>query len=124
MPHVPALYQWTARVATRLPTLSRPQAAALALYSYGLVLAQHCGLTRVAVTLAALLGRSAHTVRQRLREFYLPAGRKRGARRRDLDPSPCFGPLPRWVVGGWADRRVALALDVTNLGGRFHALAV
>ncbi len=122
MPHDPALYPWIERVATRMPTLSRPPAPVLALYSYGLVLAQPCGLTRVAVTLAALLGRSAHSVRQRLRDFYLPAARKRGPARAELDPAACFGPLLRWVVGGWADRRVALALDVTNLADRFHVL--
>lgn len=30
--------------------------------------------------------------------------------------------MTRWVTAGWADEQVALALDATNLGDRFHVL--
>ena len=119
----PQLYTWADRVATRFPELPPAIAFALALWSLGLVLAHACGLTAVVAHLAPLLGRSANTTRQRLREFYLPADRKRGTHRTALDPAACCGPLVRWVTAGWADRRVALALDATTLGDRLTVLA-
>jgi len=36
----------------------------------------------------------------------------------------CFAPLLAWLLSFWSCRRVALALDVTNLGERFHVLCV
>jgi len=124
MPRPEPLYQWADRVATRFPNLSRCQARLLAWYSFGLVLAQACGLDRVALALAALVGQSDGTVRQRLREFYRPAGAKRGRARTQLDPTACFAPLLAWVVDGWPERRLALAIDATALGDRLTVLAV
>jgi len=123
VPRPEGLYQWAATVASRFPTLSRPQAFALALWSFGLVLARSCGLSSVALALAPLLGRPDNTLRQRLREFYQEAGRKRGPRRRQLDPAACAAPLLAWVVSGWGGRRLALALDATALAGRLTVLA-
>src|SRR4051794_17536022 len=120
MPRHSPLYDWTMRVATHFPDLPPATVRALAAYSYGLVLAHACGLTAVALTRAAVLGQAVNTVRQRVREFYQPAARKAGRGRTAFDPTVCCGPLVRWVTGGWTDRRVALALDVTNLGDRFH----
>jgi hypothetical protein len=122
MPHQPPLYEWADRVATRFPDLPRHQADALATWSFGLVLARACGLSAVALALAAVLARSVNTVRQRLRELYQPADRKAGRGRTAFDPAVCCGPLVRWITAGWADKRVAVALDVTNLGDRFHVL--
>jgi len=120
--HAP-LYQWADRVTSHFPDLPRPTAFVLALWAFGLALAHSCALTAVALHLAPLLGRAANTVRQRLREFYKPAGTKAGRGRTELDPAACCAPLVRWVTAGWAERRLALALDVTNFGGRFHVLA-
>lgn len=122
MPHQPQLYDWADRVATRFPDLPRPYADGLAAWSFGLVLAHACGLSAVALALAAILGQPVNTVRQRLREFYQPADAKAGRGRTELDPASCCGPLVRWVTGGWAEKRVAVALDVTNLADRFHVL--
>lgn len=122
MPRHQPLYQWTARVSAHFPDLSPPTAAVLALWSYGLVLAHKSGLTAVVAHVAPVLGRALNTVRQRLKEFYKPAARKRGRGRTELDPAACCGPLVRWITGGWAAKRVALALDVTNVGSRFHIL--
>lgn len=122
MPRHPPLYEWANRVATAFPDLPAATARGLAAYSYGMVLAHACGLSAVALALAAALGQAANTARQRLREFYRPAAQKRGRNRTELDPATCCGPLVRWVTSGWADRRVALALDVTNLADRFHVL--
>lgn len=122
MPRHDPLYEWTDRVSAHFPDLPKPTAAVLALWAYGIVLAHRAGLTAVAVHLAAVLGRAVNTVRQRLKEFYKPAAKKKGRRRTELDPAACCGPLVRWVTGGWPDKRVALALDVTNVGSRFHIL--
>jgi hypothetical protein len=46
------LLQWHQTVSTYLPHLSQPQLTVLVLWSFGIVLAQACGLTTVAVTLA------------------------------------------------------------------------
>lgn len=123
MPRHPQLYAWADRVATAFPGLPPATAFVLALRSLGLVLAHACGLTAVVAHLAPVLGRSANTTRQRLREFYRPADKKRGANRTELDPAGCVGPLVRWVTAGWPQRRVALALDATSLGERFTVLS-
>jgi hypothetical protein len=107
-----------------MPALGRCQARVLALYSFGLVLAGSCGLDRVALALGALLDQAPATVRQRLREFYRPAAAKRARGRAELDPAACFAPLLAWVIDGWADRRLALAIDATALGDRLTVLAV
>jgi hypothetical protein len=124
MPHHPQLYEWTNRVATAFPDLPPATARVLASWSFGLVLAHACGLSAVALVLAAVLGQAVNTVRQRLREFYQPADAKPGRGRTELAPAVCCGPLVRWITRGWADKRVAVALDVTNLADRFHVLTV
>ena len=56
-------YQWTATVATALPHLSVPQARALALWSFGMVLARSCALTAVTAVLFGLAARLAFSSR-------------------------------------------------------------
>ena len=118
--------QWTATVSTQLPHLSRPQAAVLAAWSYGIVLAQCCGLTTVAGFLAALLDERENTVRERLRDWYRDAADKWGGPRQELDVPACFAPLLRWVLAWWpaGERRLALVLDASSLGDRFVVLAL
>lgn len=118
------LYQWTHEVTTAFPHLSKPQAAALALWSFGMVLARSCALSAVAFALASLLRRKVNTVRQRLREFYQEAGAKAGRQRQQLDATTCFAPLLRWVLRDWPGQRLPLALDATTLGTRFVALVL
>jgi hypothetical protein len=96
----------------------------LALYSFGAILAQRCGLNSVAATLAALLGLGYLTIRSRLQEFYQPARAKSGTRRRELDVTTCFAPLLAWTLKGWPSNRLALALDATSLGDRFTVLSI
>lgn len=122
MPRQELLYQWTDRVTSRMPTLSPCQARVLALWSFGMMLCRRCSLSAVALALSDVLDRPENTLRQRLREHYLDADGKRGRGRKQLDASVCFAPLLRWAVGD--AERVALAIDVTNLGDRFHVLTV
>src|SRR5262249_53493615 len=98
----------------------------LALWSYGLVLAQRCGQTSVAAALALLLGHKEGTVRQRLREWCRDAAPKRGSRRRAVEVETGFAPLLGWVLRWWTpgERRLALALDATTLDERFSVLAL
>ena len=123
MSQVKALYQWEQRVATFFPQMSARRLAWLALASWGIVLAQSALLSTVALKLAVVLGSSFNTVRQRLRRLYRPHTAADG---HDLsfDVTACFAPLLRWATAGFTDRRLALAIDPTNLGERFTILTV
>jgi hypothetical protein len=57
------LSQWHQTVSTQLSHLSQPQVTVLVLWSIGIVLAQSCGLSSVAIMLAYLLDRTATAVR-------------------------------------------------------------
>lgn len=119
-----AVYQWTDVVTTQLPHLSKPQAAGLALWSVGMVLARSCALSAVATLLAVGVERKANTVRQQLREFCYEAKAKRGAKRQALEVENCFAPLLGWVLRWWEGQQLALAIDATALGARFVVLTV
>lgn len=116
------LSQWNARLQSRLPRLSKPQVWGLACWSFAIVVCRYCGLSRVALFLATLLSERENTIRERLRDLYRPADKKRGERRCELDVPQCTGDLLSWAAGG--AKRVVLALDVTNLDDRFHVLAI
>jgi hypothetical protein len=122
MPRQPELYSWNRELASHFHGLSPVFVSLLALWSFAIVLARRTGLSTVVAHLAPLLGQSDNTVRQHLKEFYLEAQAKKGPRRKDFDPEGCFAPLLSWALSLWPCRRLALALDVTNLAGRFHVL--
>lgn len=133
MSRVEAVSAWEAEVSSHLPPLRRSQAAVLALWSLGVVLAQRCGQTSVVAVVADLLGQSEGTVRQRLREWCYAAcdkaGSRRGIPRRELEVATCFAPLLGWVLAWWdapspGARRLALALDASSLEARFTVLAL
>lgn len=119
-----ALNQWTREIAGAFPALSSTQAAGLATWSFGMVLARSCALSTVAFFLAKLFTTGFHTVRQRLREFYQEADAKKGAKRRDWPVTSCFGPLLRWLLREWPNRQLAVALDASTLGNRFVVLCI
>src|SRR5262249_12947268 len=130
MPRHPGLSQWQQTVSTYLPDLSQPQVMVLVLWSLGIVLAQSCGLTTVAVMLAYLLEISEGSMRERLRDWYRDGqhkqGAKRGDKRRSLDVTTCFPALLRWVVA-WSPstcKQLALAMDASTLGQRFTILTI
>jgi hypothetical protein len=52
-----------------MPHLSKPQAAVLALWSLGMVLARSCALSAVSEVVAQGLERKPNTVRQQVREW-------------------------------------------------------
>jgi hypothetical protein len=122
------LASWGSELANHFQGLSPVLVSLLALWSFGMMLARCCGLSTVSLLLARCCGQTDNTTRQRLREFYqeaaAKAGAKRGDKRRDFHVADCFVPLLRWVLSFWSCRRLALALDVTNLGERFHVLCI
>lgn len=125
MPRHRPLYSWTEEVVTHFSGhLSRSQATVLALYSFGMILAQKCGLTSIVLVLAPLLGLGVLTVKSRLQEFYQPQHVKSGAHRRELDVRTCFVPLLDWVLKDWPSHRLALALDATSLADRLTVLSI
>jgi hypothetical protein len=100
MPRHKPLDSWTEQVVDAFPRLSRPQATVLALYSFGMFLAQRCGLNSVVTALVPLLGVGFLTLRSRLQEFYQPATAKSGTQREELDVTTCFAPLLDWILTG------------------------
>jgi hypothetical protein len=120
------LCEWTETVSRKLPTLSTAQAGVLALYSFGMVLVQGCGLTSIAAFVGMLLGRKENSVRQQLREFTYEGDAKRGTKRQSVEVEGCFGGLLRWVLSWWdsSEQRLALAIDATNFKDIFTVLTV
>lgn len=126
MAHHEELSRWITTVSTHMPHLSKPQATVLALYSFGMVLAQACGLTSIADVLGRLLRQKENTVRQRLREFYQGKRDKAGTHRQEVEVTTCFAPLLRWVLSWWTpdERRLVLAMDATPLRDCFTVLSI
>ena len=125
MPSQSELDCWTDELSTSFSALSRCQVRVLALYSYGMALTGHCGQTIVAGFLALLLDLKWQNVRMRLREWTYEATAKRGTTRQSVAVEPLFGPLLRWIMRDWHEkRRLMLALDVTYLRQRHTILMV
>lgn len=122
------LTAWQQQLATHFPPLSAPVVAVLALYSFGMILARVAGLTTVVLFLSRHLVLAPAALRKRLREFYLDANEKsgvpQGGKRRAFEVATTFAPLLRWIVSLWSGTYLPLAIDVTNLGERFHVLCV
>ena len=123
MSQAKALYQWEQRVATFFPDLPPTRRSWLALVSFGMVLAEGALLNQVVLRLSVALGVAFNTLRQRLRQLYRPHTDAAG-RDCSFACAGCFGPLLRWASAGFTDRRLALAIDPTNLGDRFTILTV
>lgn len=113
------------RVGQMLPGLSKAEAEALGLLSYGILLFNGCGITRLSKGLAKLEQVPAGRLRQRLREFSYEAEAKRGNKRREIKVEACFADLLRSVLAGWEGKKeLALAMDASTLGERFTVLSI
>jgi hypothetical protein len=113
------------RVAEMLPSLSKAEAMVLGLLSYGILILNGCGITRLSHGLAKIEQVPAQRLRQRLREFYYEAGAKRGKKRREVKVEACFADLLRCIVQGWEGKKeLALAMDASTLGERFTVLSI
>lgn len=121
-----AYREWMRVVIRQMPHLSKPQAVVLAMWSFGMVMTQSCGLTRVSVFLGELFERPEANVREQLRQWYSEGGTKRGRKRAQIEVTESFAPLLKWVLSLWPaeERRLVLAADATTLGQRFTLLVV
>ena len=70
--------QWTQEVSTAFAHLSKPQLWGLVLWSAGIALSGVAGISQISALLALVLAEQEQTVFQRLREWYLDAGRRVG----------------------------------------------
>jgi hypothetical protein len=122
------LTSWDLELKSRFPDLPARTVFVLALYSFGMILAKVSGLSSVALFLGKSLTLPYHALRKRLSEFYKEAKAKSGAshgvKRTDFEVTSCFAPLLRWALSLWSGKHLPLAIDVTNLGERFHVLCV
>ena len=124
----PQLTEWKGELTARFPDLPVSVVFVLALYSFGMICAHGSGLTTVAFLLSSLFTCSYNAVRKRLKEFYQEASAKSGShqgiKRQDFDVTTCFPPLLGWILTLWSGKMLPLAIDVTNLGDRFHVLCI
>lgn len=118
------IYQWRDLFMHHLPHLSAPQAMELVLWCLGTLLAGSSTLTKVVVHLAAWLKVGIQTVRQRLKDLYLPADAKCGEHRTELAVEESFADLFGWVLNLLPGQRVALALDASLIKDRFAVLCI
>ena len=126
-----SLDRWTDLLGQHLPSLSRPEAKGLALWSIGIVLARSCSLHAVVLALSCWLAFNPLSLRRRLQEWYYEAAAKKGhgsgawgVQRRDWDPNALSADLLAWILEDWPDHQLVLALDPTNLGDRFTVLNI
>jgi hypothetical protein len=106
------LREWTRKVIEKMPHLTKPQAVVLAMWSFGIVMTQSCGLSTVAAFIAAIVGKKENTVRQQLREWYKDAKHKTKSGKTEdetkigrtaIDVTMCFAPLMMWVLSLWTE---------------------
>src|SRR3954471_22479129 len=73
-----SLDRWTDALGRHLPSLFRPEAKGLALWSIGIVLARSCSLHAVVLALSCWLPFNPLSLRRRLQEWYSEAAAKKG----------------------------------------------
>jgi Transposase DDE domain len=113
------------RVGEMLPSLSKAEVNVLGLLSFGILLFDGCGISRLSHGLAKLEQVPAGRLRQRLREFCYEAEAKRGKKRREVKVEACFADLLRAVLREWEGKKeLALAMDAMTLGERFTVLSI
>lgn len=124
--HQEELSEWIEIVSRKLPHLHTAEVNVLALYSFGAVLSQSCGISKISALLSMLLRQKPNTLRQRLRELTYEGADKRGEKRRSLEVEHSFGDLLKWVLSWWAssEQRLALVLDATSFRNSFTVLTI
>ncbi len=135
--HIKQLEEWKSIISENLPHLSKPQATVLALWSFGMAVIKTCALTSVSFFMSLLLDEKEYTMKQRLREWYCDREDKKsqksewsvkqfikGENRTDIETQGCFIFLLKWVIKHWQSKKIAIALDATNLSLYFTVLAV
>ncbi len=113
--------EWLRVVIKQMPHLSKPQAVVLSMWSFGIAMTHVCGRSTVTVFLAEILEQPENTVKERLRQWYLDGGEKKGKKRSQIDVEQSFVPLLRWILSWWSSEEKSLvrAADASTLGQRF-----
>lgn len=101
------------RLRLLVPAASLPQLNNLALFIYGLVLAGHVHLPKIALFLP-LCGNTRNAL-QRLERFL---------KNKAIQPTLWYKGVARAVLACWKDREIELIMDQTDLDDRFHFLFV
>ena len=107
------LYQWMTRIDQEFSPLTKWQARGLALFSYGMVLARHCQVSRVAEELG-MVGRMP-SVERRLRRWL--------ANQR-IDVQQCCQVWSSWVWRSLDAPRAVLCVDETKIANRIGVMMV
>lgn len=107
------LYQWSAKIDKAFSGLGRWQKVTLALFSYGVVLAQSCRLSRVALHLSR--GKASSTLERRVQRWI--ANRRLGMEK-------LLALWVRWVLGLWGEAALLVLVDETKLGEHVAVMMV
>lgn len=92
---------------------------------FSLLMTMHCGRTHRSHWLATGEGRSATTLRHRLREWSDEADATRGRQRPEIQGEEHGADLLAWVREGWeGEKRRAMVLDATTRFERFPSRRV
>lgn len=120
---VPAVSHVQELTETFLPHLRPAQQRGLAAWVAG-VLDAGSGCEAAILSAVAPLGREAHAVRARLREFLCDGADRAAPCATSLDVEGCFAPLLGWVLEWWTGETLPLAIDATSLHDRQVVLAL
>src|SRR5947209_1555848 len=106
------------------PCLRPAQRRGLVYWVYGTILAKSALQNAVITALMPVGEGSFHSVRQYMREWLYDGQDRAAPCQTRVDIQSCFAPLLRWLLSLWQGEQLVLAIDVTNLGDRLHALCV
>lgn len=123
----PQAYQeWLRIIFKQMSHLSKPQAVVLGMWSFAIAMTHFCGLSTVTVFLAEILEQPENTVRERLRQWYLDRGEKKGRKRGQIDVEQSFVPLLNGILSWWSssEKSLVLGADASTLGQRFTILVI
>lgn len=107
------LYQWREKIANHLPSLNSWQQDNVALFSQGIIKAEHCQQQQIARQVVC--GERVESAARRFRRFLANPS---------LDLDTVFEEWTRWVLSGIETKRVYLAVDETKLSDRIAAMVV
>jgi hypothetical protein len=107
------LYQWTTQIDKAFTGLGRWQKVTLALFSYGVVLAQSCTLSRVALHLSK--GQPSSTMERRLQRWIANGG---------LSVEKLFPLWVSWVLRLWGKAALLVLVDETKLSDHVAVMMV